>query len=236
MCIRDRYIELAKINFQSADKDIKNNTYLISKHVLKNVLLLLHPIAPFITEEIWSYLKDKSDNDIIVSAWPEYNQDNVLDNIDVVDTLKDVITSIRTIRSELNIAPSKKIDVLISINNQSDSKLFEKIKDTIIDISGIEKLEMDINIDKPKKSAVGICKKCVVYIPLGDLVDTKSEVQRLKKRLSEIEGLIITIQKKLDNKSFIDKAPTEIVNHEKNKLNNFIVERDKIIDNIALLK
>ena len=95
---------------------------------------------------------------------------------------------------------------------------------------------MDINIDKPKKSAVGICKKCVVYIPLGDLVDTKSEVQRLKKRLSEIEGLISVIQKKLDNKSFIDKAPTEIVNHEKNKLNDFIVERDKIIDNIALLK
>ena len=67
-------------------------------------------------------------------------------------------------------------------------------------------------------------------------MDTKSEVQRLKKRLSEIESLITSIEKKLDNKSFVDKAPAEIVNHEKNKLNDFIVERDKIIDNIALLK
>ena len=232
----DWYIELAKINFQSDNQTIKNNTYLISKHVLKNILLLLHPIAPFITEEIWSYLKDKSDNDIIVSSWPEYNQENVIDKVEIIDTLKDVVTSIRTIRSELNIPPSKKIDVLISINDQSDSELFQKIKDTIIDISGIEQLEIDINIEKPKKSAVGISKKCVVYVPLGDLVDTKSEVQRLKKRLSEIESLITSIEKKLDNKSFVDKAPAEIVNHEKNKLNDFIVERDKIIDNIALLK
>ena len=97
-------------------------------------------------------------------------------------------------------------------------------------------MEIDINIEKPKKSAVGISKKCVVYVPLGDLVDTKSEVERLKKRLSEIEGLITSIENKLDNKSFIDKAPAEIINHEKSKLNDFIVERDKIIDNIALLK
>ncbi|GIS41996.1 MAG: hypothetical protein Ct9H90mP15_00360 [Candidatus Neomarinimicrobiota bacterium] len=71
---------------------------------------MLHPIAPFITEEIWSYLKDKSDNDIIVSSWPECNQENVIDKVEIIDTLKDVVTSIRTIRSELNIPPSKKID------------------------------------------------------------------------------------------------------------------------------
>ena len=142
----------------------------------------------------------------------------VLDKVEIVDTLKDVVTSIRTIRSELNIAPSKKIDVLISINDKSDSELFQKIEDTIIDISRIEKLKIDVSIDKPKKSAVGICKKCVIYVPLGDLVDTKSEVQRLEKRLREIEDLIASIKKKLDNKSFVDNAPIEIVNHEKNKL------------------
>ena len=81
-----------------------------------------------------------------------------------------------------------------------------------------------------------VMKKCVIYVPLGDLVDTKSEVQRLEKRLREIDDLIDSIKKKLDNKSFVDNAPIEIVNHEKNKLNDFIVERDKIIDNIALLK
>ena len=76
----------------------------------------------------------------------------------------------------------------------------------------------------------------MLLIPLGDLVDTDSEIQRLTKRLNEVKDFINTIEKKLKNKSFIDKAPENIVNNEKNKLNDFIVERDKIIDNIAMLK
>ncbi|MEC9455451.1 MAG: valine--tRNA ligase [Candidatus Neomarinimicrobiota bacterium] len=232
----DWYIELAKINFQSDDQTIRNNTYILSKDVLKKILLLLHPVSPFITEEIWSYLKNKSDNDIIISEWPQLSEESIVDDSETMSTLKEIVTSVRTIRSELNILPSKKIDVLISVNNADDKKLFEDLKDTITSLSKIDNLEIDLNIKKPKKSAVGICKKCVAYIPLGDLVDTDSEIQRLTKRLNEVKDFINTIEKKLKNKSFIDKAPENIVNNEKNKLNDFIVERDKIIDNIAMLK
>ena len=232
----DWYIELAKINFQSDDQTIRNNTYILSKDVLKKILLLLHPVSPFITEEIWSYLKNKSDNDIIISEWPQLSEESIVDDSETMSTLKEIVTSVRTIRSELNILPSKKIDVLISVNNADDKKLFEDLKDTITSLSKIDNLEIDLNIKKPKKSAVGICKKCVAYVPLGDLVDTDSEIQRLTKRLNEVKDFINTIEKKLKNKSFIDKAPENIVNNEKNKLNDFIVERDKIIDNIAMLK
>ena len=232
----DWYIELAKINFQSDDQTIRNNTYILSKDVLKKILLLLHPVSPFITEEIWSYLKSESDNDIIISEWPQLSEESIVDDSETMSTLKEIVTSVRTIRSELNILPSKKIDVLISVNNADDKKLFEDLKDTITSLSKIDNLEIDLNIKKPKKSAVGICKKCVAYVPLGDLVDTDSEIQRLTKRLNEVKDFINTIEKKLKNKSFIDKAPENIVNNEKNKLNDFIVERDKIIDNIAMLK
>ena len=113
----DWYIELAKINFQSDDQTIRNNTYILSKDVLKKILLLLHPVSPFITEEIWSYLKSKSDNDIIISEWPQLNEESIVDDSETMSTLKEIVTSVRTIRSELNILPSKKIDVLISVNN-----------------------------------------------------------------------------------------------------------------------
>ena len=232
----DWYIELAKINFQSTDQIVRNNTYILSRDVLKKILLLLHPVSPFITEEIWSYLKSKSDNDIIISKWPQLNEKSIVDDSETMSTLKEIVTSVRTIRSELNILPSKKIDVLISVNNADDKKLFEDLKDTITSLSKIDNLEIDLNIKKPKKSAVGICKKCVAYVPLGDLVDTDSEIKRLTKRLNEVKDFINAIEKKLKNKSFIDKAPENIVNNEKNKLNDFIVERDKIIDNIAMLK
>ena len=232
----DWYIELAKINFQSDDQTIRNNTYILSRDVLKKILLLLHPVSPFITEEIWSYLKSESDDDIIISAWPKLSEESIVDDSETMSTLKEIVTSVRTIRSELNILPSKKIDVLISVNNANDKKLFEDLKDTITSLSKIDNLEIDLNIKKPKKSAVGICKKCVAYVPLGDLVDTDSEIKRLTKRLNEVKDFINAIEKKLKNKSFIDKAPENIVNNEKRKLNDFIVERDKIIDNIAMLK
>ena len=232
----DWYIELAKINFQSTDQIVRNNTYILSRDVLKKILLLLHPVSPFITEEIWSYLKNESDNDIIISAWPKLSKESIVDDSETMSTLKEIVTSVRTIRSELNILPSKKIDVLISVNNADDKKLFEDLKDTITALSKIDNLEIDLNIEKPKKSAVGICKKCVAYVPLGDLVDTDSEIKRLTKRLNEVKDFINAIEKKLKNKSFIDKAPENIVNNEKSKLNDFIVERDKIIDNIAMLK
>ena len=232
----DWYIELAKINFQSTDQTVRNNTYILSRDVLKKILLLLHPVSPFITEEIWSYLKNESDNDIIISAWPKLSEESIVDDSETMSTLKEIVTSVRTIRSELNILPSKKIDVLISVNNATDKKLFEDLKDTITALSKIDNLEIDLNIEKPKKSAVGICKKCVAYVPLGDLVDTDSEIKRLTKRLNEVKDFINAIEKKLKNKSFIDKAPENIVNNEKSKLNDFIVERDKIIDNIAMLK
>ena len=232
----DWYIELAKINFQSTDQIVRNNTYILSRDVLKKILLLLHPVSPFITEEIWSYLKNESDNDIIISAWPKLSKDSIVDDSETMSTLKEIVTSVRTIRSELNILPSKKIDVLISVNNADDKKLFEDLKNTITALSKIDNLEIDLNIEKPKKSAVGICKKCVAYVPLGDLVDTDSEIKRLTKRLNEVKDFINAIDKKLENKSFIDKAPENIVNNEKSKLNDFIVERDKIIDNIAMLK
>ena len=232
----DWYIELAKINFQSTDQIVRNNTYILSRDVLKKILLLLHPVSPFITEEIWSYLKNESDDDIIISAWPKLSKENIVDDSETMSTLKEIVTSVRTIRSELNILPSKKIDVLISVNNATDKKLFEDLKDTITALSKIDNLEIDLNIEKPKKSAVGICKKCVAYVPLGDLVDTDSEIKRLTKRLNEVKDFINAIEKKLKNKSFTDKAPENIVNNEKSKLNDFIVERDKIIDNIAMLK
>ena len=232
----DWYIELAKINFQSTDQIVRNNTYILSRDVLKKILLLLHPVSPFITEEIWSYLKNESDNDIIISAWPKLSKESIVDDSETMSTLKEIVTSVRTIRSELNILPSKKIDVLISVNNADDKKLFEDLKDTITALSKIDNLEIDLNIEKPKKSAVGICKKCVAYVPLGDLVDTDSEIKRLTKRLNEVKDFINAIEKKLKNKSFTDKAPENIVNNEKSKLNDFIVERDKIIDNIAMLK
>ena len=230
------YIEIAKIKFNSSNKTEKNNAFLVSKEVLKKVLLILHPIAPFITEEIWSYLKNKRDEDIIISSWPTLRTQGLQYDNDKVVSMKEVVVAIRTIRSELNVPPTKKINASIAIKNAEDASLFHSLKSMIMDLTNLEELKIEINLEKPEQSAVGICKNCVVYIPLGDLVDSKEEILKLNKRLKDIEGFIDGIKTKLKNKAFTDKAPEKIVNHEKSKLDDFIIEREKIIANIEMLK
>ena len=230
------YIEIAKIKFNSSNKTEKNNAFLVSKEVLKKVLLILHPIAPFITEEIWSYLKNETDEDIIISSWPTLRTQGLPYDNDKVVSMKEVVVAIRTIRSELNVPPTKKINASIAIKNAENASLFHSLKSMIMDLTNLEELKVEINLEKPEQSAVGICKNCVVYIPLGDLVDSKEEILKLNKRLKDIEGFIDGIKTKLKNKAFTDKAPEKIVNHEKSKLDDFIIEREKIIANIEMLK
>jgi len=230
------YIEIAKIKFNSSDNKEKNSAFLVAREVLKKVLLILHPIAPFITEEIWSYLKNDSDKDIIISSWPSIGIDNLEYDEDKVISLKEVIVAIRTIRSELNVAPTKKVSASIAIKNIEDESLFHSLQSMIMALTNLEELKIEVNLKKPEQSAVGICKNCVVYVPLGDLVDPKEEILKLNKRLKEIEGFIIGIETKLSNKAFTNKAPANIVNHEKSKLDDFIIEREKIIANIEMLK
>ena len=90
--------------------------------------------------------------------------------------------------------------------------------------------------EKPENSAVAVCKSVELYIPLGDLVNKEEELQKLDKRLSELDKLISSIESKLSNEEFISKAPENIVNGEKNKLSDFLVERTKILSNIEVLK
>ena len=230
------YIEIAKIKFNSSNQLEKNNAFLVARDILKKILLILHPISPFITEEIWSYLKNEDDKDIIVSSWPKMGAEGFPYNEERVTSLKEIVVVIRTIRSELNVAPTKKIDALISIKNSSDKSLFDDLKSMIMSLTNLESLNIEMNLDKPDQSAVGICKSCVVYVPLGDLVNPEEEILKLNKRLQEIDGFIKGIETKLNNKAFTDKAPEKIVNYEKSKLDDFIIEREKIIANIEMLK
>ena len=230
------YIEIVKDRFNSSNLSLRSNAFNISKHIIKKILLLLHPISPFISEEIWNHLKDKDDRDIIISQWPSTNSRLKSYDVDSIKDFKEIVTSIRTIRSELNIAPSKKIDIIVSVKSDSEINAINHYRHLISKLSNIDKIDLGIKIEKPSNSAIAVCRIAEIYIPLGELVDKKEEILKLNKRLSELDKLIVSIEAKLSNKQFIDKAPEKVVDGEKNKLNDFIIEREKILSNIEVLK
>ena len=230
------YIEIVKDRFNSSNLSLRSNAFNISKHIIKKILLLLHPISPFISEEIWNHLKDKDDRDIIISQWPSTSSRVKSYDVDSIKDFKEIVTSIRTIRSELNIAPSKKIDIIVSVKSDSEINAINHYRHLISKLSNTDKIDLGIKIEKPSNSAIAVCRIAEIYIPLGELVDKKEEILKLNKRLSELDKLIVSIEAKLSNKQFIDKAPEKVVDGEKNKLNDFIIEREKILSNIEVLK
>ena len=230
------YIEIVKDRFNSSNLSLRSNAFNISKYIIKKILLLLHPISPFISEEIWNHLKDKDDRDIIISQWPSTSSRVKSYDVDSIKDFKEIVTSIRTIRSELNIAPSKKIDIIVSVKSDSEINAINHYRHLISKLSNTDKIDLGIKIEKPSNSAIAVCRIAEIYIPLGELVDKKEEILKLNKRLSELDKLIVSIEAKLSNKQFIDKAPEKVVDGEKNKLNDFIIEREKILSNIEVLK
>ena len=120
--------------------------------------------------------------------------------------------------------------------NESIEIRFNPLIDLIKSLSNSKNLNLSSKKEKPENSAVAVCKSVELYIPLGDLVNKEEELQKLDKRLSELDKLISSIESKLSNEEFISKAPENIVNGEKNKLSDFLVERTKILSNIEVLK
>ena len=126
--------------------------------------------------------------------------------------------------------------MIARVKNEAMEKKLKLQIELIKSLSNTENFNLSLNKEKPKNSAVAICKSVELFIPLGNLVNKEEEIQKLDKRLGELDMLISSIENKLSNDEFVIKAPEQIVKGEKNKLNDFLIERKKILSNIEVLK
>jgi len=233
----DWYIEIAKIQFNSSDTKAANVTRAVAVHTLKQILAILHPYAPFITEELWSYFsKDVSTTPLIVSKWPLFekkwiNRDSELK----MNQLIEIVSAIRTIRSSMNIPPAKKAEMIVRCENKLISALrnFETIIEPLGNISDISFTKDDA---KPNQSAVAVVGDYEIFIPLGGLIDFKLEEKRLLKRKLELEVIIKKIRNKLNNQDFLTRAPETVVRKEKQKLDDMQNEFKKVKTNLEMMK
>ena len=188
--------------------------------VLKTAIQLLHPFMPFVTEEIWHKLTT-DEGYIIVSKFPE--QDDFLrdeDARDRMEIVKNIINSIRNIRGVMNVSPSKKLKVLVSVPDGNMLSIIENGRNYIKDIAKLEDLEINENAVEPKGCATGIVGSVKVYVFLEGVVDVAAEKARLKKEMKKLDKDLGFISKKLGNQDFLEKASKDIVEKEENKFRN----------------
>lgn len=232
----DWYIELAKLPLYGNDEHSKKTTKSVLTYVLDRTLRLLHPYMPFITEEIWQHLPHEGES-ITVAEWPVYNEGfDHPQAVKEMTLLMDVIRSVRNIRAEMNVSLGKKIEIMIKADNKENEEILFKGNDYITKFCNPEKLGISTEIHLPEKVISAVVTGAEIYLPLAGLIDVEQEIKRLEKELETLNDEVNRVQKKLTNKGFTDKAPAEVIEKEREKEQDYLMKRDKVLARINELR
>ena len=238
----DWYLELSKtvLYDEQALSSMKRGTRRTLALVLTQIIKLLHPIIPFITETIWqqvSKLTISSDETIMLANYPEI-QTQFIDKTteEEVEWLKQVIQAVRTIRSEMSIAPSKHIPLNLrhaTVDIQNRVKIYSHTLHSLCKLTHIHFLE---TTEASPPSASAVLDELEILIPMEGLINKDSELQRLEKEIEKLHQDIARAQRKLENPAFIDKAPQDIVSNEQEKLARAQTAHDKLSKHLATIQ
>lgn len=213
----DWYIELSKLTLLDPTKN-KETTLKILLHLVTGIVKLLHPIMPFITEEIWKKLGEMNlilnteTKSILFSAYPKTNAqlENELAEANM-DFLMMTITKIRTIRAEMNVPPAKKIEIVVNGPDSDEKKLIQRYSHYIQHLCKAEKILIGNDLEKPQKSAAAVVGSLEIFIPLEGLIDFDKEKQRLLKEFNSLQKEIEHLEARLSHPDFKTHAPEEEV-------------------------
>ena len=226
----DWYIEFSKpVLFNGTDEQ-KTATASVLYFVLEGILKLMHPITPFITEEIYQSLPIH-DETVMLQKFPQADKKlNFKKEKTLINAVKEIVTKVRNTRAELNVAPSKNITLYFKIN-----ETYSELSSTQAYINKLANVQVVfVNaFDRGQKTVSLITEGGEAQIPLGDLVDFDKEKERIKKELSQIEKEISRAKNKLSNQGFLAKAPAQLINEEKQKLSNFEEIKQKLFNRLS---
>lgn len=235
----DWYLELVKQRIYSKDPAMKESSETSKQvlyYVLKKSLQMLHPVMPFITEEIWDKIKIHGEPDIIVSEWPQVNSDyNFVSESDYTEIFKELIYRIRNIRGEMNVAPDKKADVVFKTSSDLISEIVDKEAVHIRALARIEGIAVDAAYSPEKTDASAVLHDVEIFMPLKGLIDIDKERSRLDKEIDRITSELKRVESKLSNESFVSKAPEEVIQKEKVKLEEFTDVLSKLQESLLKL-
>ncbi|MDR1568745.1 MAG: valine--tRNA ligase [Streptococcaceae bacterium] len=232
----DWYIELTKEVLYGEDESAKQTTKSVLIYVLDQILRLLHPIMPFVTEEIWQKIPHDGQT-ILTADYPV--AEHSLDNPEAllgVEAMKELIRAVRNIRSEVNTPLSKKIKLLIQTKDATLDHFLKANENYIVRFTNPEVLEISSNITPPKLAMSAVLTGAEIFLPLADLINLDEEINRLGKDLAKWTKEVERVQKKLANERFVASAPEAVVSAERDKEKDYLEKQAAVRERIAELK
>ena len=233
----DWYIEMVKPRLWNDEDETKAAAIWTLKTVLIQSLKLLHPYMPFITEEIFCNLQEEEES-IMVSEWPVFREEwNYAKDEAAVDTIKAAVRGIRNIRTEMNVAPSKKATVYVVSDKETVRQIFEDSKVFFATLGYASEVHVQADKSGIAEDAVSVLiHDAALYMPFAELVDIEKEIERLKKEQGRLQGEIKRANGMLNNPKFVEKAPTAKIEEEKSKLEKYTQMLSQVEDRLEQLK
>lgn len=230
------YVELTKEVLYGEDEAEKDVTRSVLVYVLDQILRLLHPIMPFVTEEISENL-GLIDGSLVVVAYPEvrpeFSDDAAVRGVEV---LKDIIKSVRNIRAEVNTAPSKAVPMLIKTENAEIEAFLKENSNYLTRFTNPETLEISADITAPAQAMTAVLSNVEIYLPLAGLINITDEIARLTKELAKWQKELDMVSRKLSNEKFVTNAKPEVVEKEQAKQADYQTKFDSTQARIAELE
>ncbi len=229
----DWHLEFAKPLFGGEDAAAKAETQATTAYVLDIALKILHPFMPFVTEALWTETA-KRDTQLIVAVWPQLDGLADADAEAEMSWLIDVITNIRSLKAEMNIAPGKPLNAVLVGASQDILDRVERNRPLLARMARLEEISASDSV--PPASAQTVVGETVIALPLDGVIDLDAERDRLAKELKKLDGEIMRLEKKLGNAKFVANAPEEVVAGEKAKLADYTAQKTKVSEALGRLE
>lgn len=234
----DWYIEIAKSRLYDKESETRKEALYILNYTLGIAMKLLHPFMPFLTEEVYSNLVMPNPSEsIMISSWPSASDIPFFeDDLKKMNLLMGAIRAMRTVRTEMNVAPSRLANIILVTSDDEVKKMFEDGILFLRRLASVESIETRKSKDGIPNTAVGtIFEGGEIYIPLEDLIDISVELQRLSKEKGRLEGEIRRVDGKLSNEKFVSKAPSAVIEEERAKKVKYEEMFKSVVDRISML-
>ncbi|KXK56834.1 MAG: valine--tRNA ligase [Chlorobi bacterium] len=233
----DWYLELLKTELAiSTDSQRSQQMVTFAFGLYDQLLRMLHPIMPFVTEEIWQNISTRAEGDSIsIAPFPAADAAMIAAGLEHdFQTMQECVEAIRRMRSEANVPPSKGVDVTLHASDQKASAFFAEAAGLIQRLARIENLTIGLDTEKPKLSATEVVRGTELHVHLEGLIDVEKERQKTEKEIARLEGQIKGTEAKLSNEKFVANAPEEVVAKEREKLEGYRQAVSKLKESLAL--
>jgi valyl-tRNA synthetase len=237
----DWYLEAIKPTLYGHEEQSRQEATLsVLWRVLRDTLILLHPFTPFVTEEIWQKLPG-TQGSIMKAVFPSDVRDDIsrlrdLEAESTMELITGIITGIRNIRGEMNIAPSLFLVVTVQAQEESTREMVKHYQEMIINLARLESFSVEKTGKRPKSAATAIVEDATIFVSLENIIDFAKETKRLEKEINKLAKELAVVSKKLDNKNFINKAPTQVVEEVKEKHRIFVEKQEKLQSHLDKIK